>query len=259
MGRGGELHAAATTRPPPPASALWLLWQAWSGGGVASARRRQAATMAQAATFTPFRSSSFAGQRVVAKSSSVARSAVLRQPVQCRTLEAGAWAAHAGAGPSRRCARALTPSHATCACRSGHLWHQGGHDAGGRRRRRQQRRRLACGPAAAARAAGACHARFVGARADELATEHPWQPCRWPAPLPPPPAPLCHHTPCLPLTRCRTPPPRPQFFKDGAALPATVIALEGGNIVTQVKTEDKDGYAAVQVRPAHGPNCLPMF
>ena len=39
-----------------------------------------------------------------------------------------------------------------------------------------------------------------------------------------------------------------QFFKDGAALPATVIALEGGNIVTQVKSADKDGYTAVQVR-----------
>lgn len=38
-----------------------------------------------------------------------------------------------------------------------------------------------------------------------------------------------------------------QFFKDGNSLPATVIALEGGNIVTQVKTADKDGYAAVQV------------
>lgn len=30
-------------------------------------------------------------------------------------------------------------------------------------------------------------------------------------------------------------------------LPATVIALEAGNIVTQVKTVEKDGYAAVQV------------
>ncbi|KAI3432638.1 hypothetical protein D9Q98_004184 [Chlorella vulgaris] len=38
-----------------------------------------------------------------------------------------------------------------------------------------------------------------------------------------------------------------QFFKDGAALPATVIALEAGNIVTQVKTAEKDGYTAVQV------------
>lgn len=38
-----------------------------------------------------------------------------------------------------------------------------------------------------------------------------------------------------------------QFFKNGAALPATVIALEEGNIVTQVKTADKDGYTAVQV------------
>ncbi|EFN51504.1 hypothetical protein CHLNCDRAFT_48352 [Chlorella variabilis] len=38
-----------------------------------------------------------------------------------------------------------------------------------------------------------------------------------------------------------------QFFKDGASLPATVIALEGGNIVTHVKTAEKDGYTAVQV------------
>ncbi|KAI7836269.1 hypothetical protein COHA_009859 [Chlorella ohadii] len=94
--------------------------------------------MAQAATFTPFRSSSFAGQRVVAKSSSVARSAVLRQPVQCRTLEAGVG--------------------------------------------------------------------IYGTKAGMM-----------------------------------------QFYKDGAALPATVIALEAGNIVTQVKTTEKDGYAAVQV------------
>lgn len=64
----------------------------WTAGGCCAARGgRKLAAMAQAATFTPFRSSSFAGQRVVAKSSSVARSAVLRQPVQCRTLEAGAW------------------------------------------------------------------------------------------------------------------------------------------------------------------------
>ncbi|KAL4446359.1 hypothetical protein ABPG77_003166 [Micractinium sp. CCAP 211/92] len=38
-----------------------------------------------------------------------------------------------------------------------------------------------------------------------------------------------------------------QFYKNGAALPATVIALEGGNIVTQVKSAEKDGYTAVQV------------
>lgn len=37
------------------------------------------------------------------------------------------------------------------------------------------------------------------------------------------------------------------LFKDGLAYPATVIALEEGNIVTQVKTNDKDGYDAVQV------------
>lgn len=41
----------------------------------------------------------------------------------------------------------------------------------------------------------------------------------------------------------------PQFYgKDGASHPATVIALEGGNVVTQVKTQEKDGYVAVQVR-----------
>lgn len=39
-----------------------------------------------------------------------------------------------------------------------------------------------------------------------------------------------------------------QFYRDGISLPATVIALGEGNIVTQVKTADKDGYAAVQVR-----------
>lgn len=48
------------------------------------------------------------------------------------------------------------------------------------------------------------------------------------------------------LCCCRSSPPL-QFFKDGASLPATVIALEGGNIVTHVKTAEKDGYTAVQV------------
>ena len=37
------------------------------------------------------------------------------------------------------------------------------------------------------------------------------------------------------------------FTKDGLCVPATVIALEEGNIVTQVKTMDTDGYNAVQV------------
>ncbi|CAG9466705.1 unnamed protein product [Pedinophyceae sp. YPF-701] len=37
------------------------------------------------------------------------------------------------------------------------------------------------------------------------------------------------------------------FTPDGLALPATVIAIEEGNVVTQVKTEETDGYAAVQV------------
>lgn len=37
------------------------------------------------------------------------------------------------------------------------------------------------------------------------------------------------------------------YYKDGLAHPATVVALEEGNVVTQVKTADKDGYNAVQV------------
>jgi len=37
------------------------------------------------------------------------------------------------------------------------------------------------------------------------------------------------------------------FTPDGAAVPATVIALEEGNMVTMVKTKDTDGYDAVQV------------
>ena len=40
------------------------------------------------------------------------------------------------------------------------------------------------------------------------------------------------------------------FTPDGLALPATVIALEQGNVVAQVKTGGTDGYSAVQVRPA---------
>lgn len=40
-------------------------------------------------------------------------------------------------------------------------------------------------------------------------------------------------------------------------MPATVIALESGNIVTQVKTAEKDGYTAVQVGAAtRSPACL---
>ena len=84
MGLGGP--APQSSRP------AGCIVARWTAGGCSAARGgRKLAAMAQAATFTPFRSSSFAGQRVVAKSSSVARSAVLRQPVQCRTLEAGAW------------------------------------------------------------------------------------------------------------------------------------------------------------------------
>ncbi|GFR51946.1 hypothetical protein Agub_g14468 [Astrephomene gubernaculifera] len=37
------------------------------------------------------------------------------------------------------------------------------------------------------------------------------------------------------------------FTEDGLCVPATVIALEEGNVVTQVKTQDTDGYNAVQV------------
>lgn len=37
------------------------------------------------------------------------------------------------------------------------------------------------------------------------------------------------------------------FTPEGLALPATVIALEEGNIVTQVHTVDKSGYNAVQI------------
>ena len=44
------------------------------------------------------------------------------------------------------------------------------------------------------------------------------------------------------------------FTADGLAVPATVIALEDGNIVTQVKTPDTDGYSAVQVRRSTAPH-----
>lgn len=37
------------------------------------------------------------------------------------------------------------------------------------------------------------------------------------------------------------------FMEDGECVAATVLALEEGNIVTMVKTEDTDGYNAVQV------------
>lgn len=43
------------------------------------------------------------------------------------------------------------------------------------------------------------------------------------------------------------------FTDDGLALPATVIALEEGNVVAQIKTVDTDGYNAVQV----GRNAVP--
>jgi large subunit ribosomal protein L3 len=37
------------------------------------------------------------------------------------------------------------------------------------------------------------------------------------------------------------------FTADGLCVPATVIALEEGNVVTQVKSDASDGYNAVQV------------
>lgn len=40
------------------------------------------------------------------------------------------------------------------------------------------------------------------------------------------------------------------FTEDGLCVPATVIALEEGNIVTAVKTDETDGYNAVQVHIA---------
>jgi large subunit ribosomal protein L3 len=39
------------------------------------------------------------------------------------------------------------------------------------------------------------------------------------------------------------------FTEEGLCVPATVIALEQGNIVTAVKTDETDGYNAVQVGP----------
>lgn len=37
------------------------------------------------------------------------------------------------------------------------------------------------------------------------------------------------------------------FTPEGLSLPATVIALENGNVVTQVHTEERSGYNAVQI------------
>mmetsp|Transcript_33999 Transcript_33999/g.74398 ORF Transcript_33999/g.74398 Transcript_33999/m.74398 type:complete len:281 (-) Transcript_33999:356-1198(-) len=37
------------------------------------------------------------------------------------------------------------------------------------------------------------------------------------------------------------------FTEEGVSVPVTVISLNDGNVVTQVKTEDSDGYTAVQV------------
>ena len=59
-------------------------------------------------------------------------------------------------------------------------------------------------------------------------------------------------TSCAPPATARHPSPLLQFYKDGLALPATVIALEEGNMVTALRTEEKDGYTAVQVRGGAG-------
>ena len=37
------------------------------------------------------------------------------------------------------------------------------------------------------------------------------------------------------------------FTADGLAVPATVVSVSGGNVVTAVRTAEKDGYTAVQV------------
>merc|ERR1719235_211733 len=37
------------------------------------------------------------------------------------------------------------------------------------------------------------------------------------------------------------------FLESGEAIPCTVIAFESGNIITQIKSLEKDGYSAVQV------------
>merc|ERR1711904_278316 len=37
------------------------------------------------------------------------------------------------------------------------------------------------------------------------------------------------------------------FLTNGDAIPCTVIAIEEGNIVTQVKSQNTDGYSAVQI------------
>lgn len=61
--------------------------------------------------------------------------------------------------------------------------------------------------------------------------------------------------PASPARLCPAPPRSTKagmtqiFGSDGNAYPATVIALESGNIVTAVRTMEKDGYVAVQVGP----------
>ena len=167
--------------------------------------------------------------------------------------------AHA-AGPRapRRCAQPLTRCHARCACRCGHLWHQGGHDAGAAAAAAPAPASVpglvcaGCAAASLARrcvmerfcrvishsAAGAVRQHFRCQRSRKCKALHCTRTCN-----------SCS-LPACPRVACRlTSTHLPQFFKDGAALPATVIALEAGNIVTQVKSAEKDGYTAVQVRP----------
>ena len=191
-----------------------------------------------AATFTPF--SSFGGQRLVARSPA-ARSAAPRQQlgVQCRTMEAGEAQPRVQPPPCVLVALPGVQLRQMCVllrCRRGHLWHQGGNDAGAAVA--ACRRRGAVPDARTrSRALAAC-AGSPGAVAEEWLRRGGWRE-------------LADHSPpchCLTLVApLPLPPPPPQFFKDGSALPATVIALEGGNMVTQVKTVEKDGYAAVQV------------
>lgn len=97
--------------------------------------------------------------------------------------------------------------------RCGRVWHQGGHDAG------------------AAQSRLLHHEASSGALTAQVEGLHCWAAV----------------LPLLPTAALHA---HPQFYKDGAALPATVIALESGNIVTQVKSAEKDGYTAVQVGAA---------
>lgn len=84
--------AHSPTQPPPSSTSrrTFHLLRVWS---------RRSSMAALAAQCTPFRASSFGGQKLVARSSFTQRSAAPRQLIQCRTLEAGAPAAmHAVCG-----------------------------------------------------------------------------------------------------------------------------------------------------------------